>query len=222
MILRNFVMKPRKNESQQPTDWGNDHPEELRLAFEQGSVLALLDAIDYCREFNLIVPQWVLQGSYELIIEALTGTGPKRTGPGGNRLAEATNNLKVLISWATVDDIRRAQKSHKKELKLLKNLKETDRDVPREAWIRNRLKQIGTTVDDAHRVASKMLRGTLSQGSAKSIRKRDNAIRRAMKRGEFPGRYHLPRTHILNDLGIGEFMKLESIGEYERKLNRPD
>jgi hypothetical protein len=129
--------------------------------YRAGNKLALLDALFSCQSSNLPLPNWLIEGLRDFIVQVIQGQPLGRQGRGKSPLAEARESVKRWKRYETFRLIRYAQKHPEGDLlRVLAIPSETAALINA-----GKLKGIGTTREDALEVTCLSLRGTFARCS---------------------------------------------------------
>lgn len=143
--------------------------QKCERAFREGSLPALADAIDLCREHGRPLPAWATEGALACV--AFTFRRARRpdrlTGRNATLGAQHQQNMNHLTRWDAVKELRERQPE-------LADIAET--------WIE--------TFDEV----AEMLAGTDAEGCPDTVRHSYRVVERARRGDNFTGRFYLPRT----------------------------
>jgi hypothetical protein len=157
--------------------------QDLRDAFDRfqdGNWLALLDALQVCRDERLPPPIWVCDGFQTFIVRSITEESLGQRGRGNSPLAKAREAAKQAKRRETYLRIRLAQKIGGKP-----NGAEPEDfvfalTIPSETTVlikAGKLKGLGTSVEDAVKATELSLRGTFAQASYATLLKECRKMR---------------------------------------------
>lgn len=140
--------------------------------FTEGNLLALLDAAQICRDEAIPVPNWVICGLEQFMVDTIIKGAPGRRGRSNNPLARARQTVKQQKQRAVISGIRQAQRygfdletGEPSEFFLFVTL-------PNEAKAyieQHGTDALGTNLQDAVELAEKCLRGTEFQATFSTL-----------------------------------------------------
>lgn len=132
---------------------------EACTRYEGGNKLALLDALFFCQDNNIPLPEWVVTGLSDFFVLAVQGTALGKRGRGNTPVAEARDTVKRWKRYETYRRIRLAQSRPDGDiLGIIAIPSETAALINA-----GKIMTIGNTRDEALHVTWMSLRGTFAQ-----------------------------------------------------------
>ena len=172
--------------------------------YQAGNKLALLDALFLCQTSNLPLPDWLIEGLRDFIVQAVHGRPMGQQGRGKAPLAEAREAVKRWKRYETFRRIRYAQEQPKDDFwGVLAIPSETAALINA-----GKIKDIGTTRDDAMRVTCLSLRGTFAQCSFATLSRSMHLFESAENESSMISH----ETQVA--LGLASDMPPELVGEF--------
>jgi hypothetical protein len=174
--------------------------DRLRSMALGGITVAIPAALDYCREYKVPAPDWLLACSTELLCSLLKGEKPRRRGRASGHVARHRQDQIDYSRWSTVQWTRESQKELLHQVQVMNSFP----NVPaRYREDRERLLGwYGSTLDRAFECAAMMLEGTEAFGSPDTIKRSYFKVERNMADPDQAIRYHQLEPRFLAKVGI--------------------
>ncbi len=135
--------------------------EHVRRNYENGNILALYDGLCLCRDAELPLPKWLVEGLQEFMRESLIKGLRGQKGKGNKPIGKQFKARRSHIRAAMVFAIREVQKDRRNWLALSGPILEK--------FFSGEITEFGSTVLDACEKAHEALRGTFAQASVDTI-----------------------------------------------------
>jgi hypothetical protein len=171
-----------------------------------GSTLALNEAVQYCLEWRVNPPRWVLEAVADRLASSALGKPPKKVGRAAGGLARDKMDMIHFARWDFVEDMKRARKEWMGELGELNKLPKSDQSAAIIARIEHEVRRIGATVDEVFRRASELLIGTSLAGSPEAIKSSFWRVERDFKHPVRRFRYYVFSHQTLRAVGLENVM----------------
>jgi hypothetical protein len=159
-------------------EWLTKELADCEIAYRDGILVALIDALWLCDEMPAITPNWVLAAARKAIAKGLVRSAKGKRGRVGNPVAKYRADMVHFERWASVGYARRKQRG-------------SPRSTTRQA--------LGATWDDAYNWTSAYLRGTFAQGSAGAIKDSYQLVQREITAGN-SSRFRTPLSPELQSM----------------------
>ena len=179
------------------------HEKELngcKRSFEAGNIGALLSAIHYCRSDNLTAPQWLLDASYDLLVEAIRHVKFGKPGRARSPFARFRQDMIHFARSDTVQEVREKQKEIREEVIELRKRKNVPPSLLKER--EKMLRWAGRDWGMAYRCASVLLRGTDSFAGPDAMKASYLKVRRLAKDPKQTMRFRLIDNYTMQRLKL--------------------
>lgn len=187
--------------------------ENLKKARDDGVVLAVPAALDYCLEHGLVPPLWVIQAALDLLCDLLKREKSTKRGRSNGSVARYRQDMIDFLRWNEVDVLLENQQ---RSIELMSKYPSCpspgqeaiyEQEAAKAQWL-------GTSLSRVYQCVSEVLERTDAFGSPETIEHSYKKVQRNERDPSKAFRYYqlnppfLRKVGIDDDLGYGRHAKI--------------
>lgn len=162
--------------------------------------IAIAAAMDYCAEWNVTPPHWLVHAAAEMLLNSLRKERPSKRGRAAGHLARYRQDMIDFERWDSVKETRWNQKRLYEDLVLCRSHPNYQPHL-----MKSKVKMqsfAGRTWDEAYVCAAKLLRGRDAYAGADSMKTSYLKVRKALKSRAAANRYYIVDESFWRKMGL--------------------